>query len=121
MALALAPSLAKSRSAAKAVNWGSNQTFNTVGDSDEDQQAVDSSLASFAQEETVRRMQTQLDAQSKQMQAQAQLTLQSRQQVTALEVRLQAQKVAGRAQDDKVAAKITRPQRQAASIATAVQ
>jgi hypothetical protein len=76
-------------------------------------------------------MQTQLDAQSKQMQAQAQLTLQSRQQVTALEVRLQAQKAAGQEQGGNVAANttrpqgqaanITRPQQQAAPIATAVQ
>jgi hypothetical protein len=102
------------------VNWGSNQIKQIAVDSDDDQQAVASSLVSFAQEETVRRMQTQLDAQSKQMQAQAQLTLQSRQQVTALEVQLQAQKAGGQQQRGKTAA-TTKPQQQAAPVATAVQ
>jgi len=103
------------------VSWGSNQINQIVVDPDDDQQAVASSLVSFAQEETVRRMQTQLDAQSKQMQAQAQLTLQSRQQVSALEVQLQAQKAGGQQQGGKAAANATKPQQQAAPLATAVQ
>ena len=90
-------------------------------DADDDQQAVASSLASFAQEESARRMQAQLDAQSKQMQAQAQLTLQSRQQVAALEAQLQAQMAGGQQQGGRAAANTTKSQQQAAPAANAAQ
>ena len=57
---------------------------------DEEVQAVEvASLASFAQEEELKQLRNQVEAQSKQMQAQAQLGFQARQQVTALEARLQ--------------------------------
>jgi hypothetical protein len=90
-------------------------------DADDDEQAVASSLASFAQEESARRMQAQLDAQFKQMQAQAQLTLQSRHQVAALKAQLQAQVAGGQQQGGKATGTTTRPQQQAAPIANAVQ
>jgi len=104
------------------VSWGPNQVNQIMvldPDADDDQQAVASSLASFAQEEAVRRMQAQMDAQSKQMQAQAQLTLQSRQQVAALEAQLQAQMASGQQQGGK--ASDAKPQQQPAPTATAVQ
>jgi hypothetical protein len=95
------------------VKWGSNQINHIVVDSDDDQ-AVAASLASFAQEELVKRMQAQLDAHSKQMQAQAQLTLQSRKHVATLEAQLQAQKAGGQQQGGKAS-------QQPAPSATAVQ
>jgi hypothetical protein len=64
------------------------------------------SLASFAQEEELKQLRNQVEAQSKQMQAQAQLGLQARQQVTALEVRLQ--------QDGSATAVTPKPQQQQA-------
>jgi hypothetical protein len=113
-----------SKKAVKAVSWGSNQVKQTVApdqDDGDDQQAYASSLTSFAQEETVRRMQTQMDAQSKQMQAQAQLTLQSRQHVAALEAQLQAQKAGVQQQGGKAATNNAKPQQQPAPTATAPQ
>jgi hypothetical protein len=112
------------RKAAKALSWGSNQANQIVvpdPDADDDQQAVASSLASFAQEEVVRRMQAQMDAQSKQMQAQAQLTLRSRQHVAALEAQLQAQMASGQQHGGKASANNAKPQQQPAPIATAAQ
>ena len=56
---------------------------------DTDVQAVtDASLATFAQEETVRQLQGQLEAQAKQMQAQAQLAMQVRMKLTSVESQL---------------------------------
>jgi hypothetical protein len=68
---------------------------------DEEQQATAASLATFAQEETARRLQAQLDAQFKQLQAQAQFALQSRQQVAALKSQLHAQKASSQRQGGK--------------------
>ena len=81
----------------KSVSWNPNleKVAHVEIIEDEDQDVTAASLVSFAKEEMVRRMQAQMDAQSKQLQAQAQLTLQSRQQVTALETQLQAQKAGG--------------------------
>ena len=90
-------------------------------DDDEDQQATAASLASFAQEEMVRRMQAQMDSQSKQMQAQAQLSLQARQQVAALKAQLQAQMAGDQQQGGKAAANKANPQQQPAPTTTAVQ
>jgi hypothetical protein len=94
------------------VSWGPSQVNQIVVEDDEDQQAAAASLASFAQEEMVRRMQAQMDAQSKQMRAQAQLTLQSRQQVAALEAQLKANKADGKQQGGKAAASSAKPQQQ---------
>lgn len=108
----------------KTVSWGPSQANQTIvipgsGD-DEEEQAAAASLATFAgQEEMVRRMQAQMDAHSKQMQAQAQLFLQSRQQVAALESQFQAQKAGGQHQGGKAAS--AKPQQQPAPTATVVQ
>lgn len=99
------------------MSWGPSQVKPIVVEDDEDQQAAAASLATFAQEEMVRRMQAQMDAQSKQMRAQAQLTLQSRQQVAALEEQLR--KAGGQQQGGQAAS--AKPQQQPAPIATAVQ
>jgi hypothetical protein len=103
------------------VSWGSNQAIHIEAvDSDDDEgQQIAASLASFAQEETARRMQAQLDAQSKQMQAQVQLSLQSRRQVAALEAQLQAQKAGGQQRGGMLAN--TKPQHQTTPRASAVQ
>ena len=114
----------KSGRASKSVRWGPNQVNQIVipdSDTDDDQRAVAASLVSFAQEEMVKRMQAQMEAQSKQMQAQAQLSLQSRQQVAALEAQLQAQVAGGQHQGGKAAANNAKPQKQPAHTVTAVQ
>jgi hypothetical protein len=106
------------------VSWGSNQVNPIVvpdPGADDNQQAVASSLISFAREESVRHMQAQLNAQSKQMQAQAQLTLQSRQQVAALEAQLQAQMAGSQQQGGKAAVNNAKPQQQPAPTTNAVQ
>jgi len=107
----------------KSVSWNHNlsQVARIEVLDDEDQDVTAASLASFAQEEMVRRMQAQMDAQSKQMQAQAQLTLQSRQQVAALEAQLQAQKAGGLQQPQGGKSASVKPQQQPASSTSSVQ
>jgi hypothetical protein len=104
------------------VSWGPNQINQVVVDpDDDDQQAVTSSLASYAQEEKVRHLQAQMQAQSKQMQAQAQLALQSRQQVAALEAQLLDNKAGAQQRGVKAAANRGKPQQQPAPAVPAVQ
>jgi hypothetical protein len=96
-AVAAGSGSAHAMSKPKSVSWNPNlkKVAPVEITEDEDQDVTAASLVSFAKEEMVRRMQAQMDAQAKQMQAQAQLTLQSRQQVAALEAQLQAQKPGG--------------------------
>jgi hypothetical protein len=56
--------------------------------------ATSASLVSFAQEQVVRQLQADLQAQQKQVQAQAQLSLQARAQVQAMQAKLQTQQAA---------------------------
>ena len=87
---------------------------------DDDQRAVASSMATFVQEETVRNLQAQMQAQSKQMQAQAQLALQARHQVVALEAQLRASKAGDQQQGGTAAASSAKPRQQPAPATAAV-